>query len=243
MTPYYEHAGITIYHGDCRDVLPSLTSVQAVITDPPYLTSDTQVPVRGRGVSAPKQKTESVGMPWGYSLGWMGLVQPQHWIVFCNYRMLGGLCSVLEVNHRLGCVFVWRKSNAPRMTRPIPRLDCEFVAWARSETASCERMGEFDSMVLDVPMPQAGCFATERFLDARTDKAAHPTQKPLAVVSPFVARVGDGLIVDPFAGTGTTLQAAKGLQRKAIGIEIEERYCEIAAKRLQQEVLPLEMAV
>ena len=235
MKPYYEHAGITIYHGDCREVLPTLPfGISMVFTDPPYRTEDAQVPIRGPGVADRMQETFSVGQPWGYSLDWIGecrrLFEPKQWLVFCNYKMLAGVCGEIEPQ----TVFVWRKSNAPRMTRPVPRLDCEFIVWSRTE-GSCGRMSEFQSMVIDEPMPQAGCFATERILDG-TGKAAHPCQKPIAVVAPFIARLASETILDPFMGSGTTLRAAKDLGRKAIGIEIEERYCEIAAKRMSQEV-------
>lgn len=69
----------------------------------------------------------------------------------------------------------------------------------------------------------------------------HPTTKPLGLVSRFVSLFSEAgeTILDPFMGSGTTLRAAKDLGRKAIGIEIEERYCEIAARRLEQEVLAL----
>ena len=73
-------------------------------------------------------------------------------------------------------------------------------------------------------------------------KNDHPTVKPLALMEYLVKLVTmpeRNLILDPFMGSGTTLRAAKDLQRKAIGIEIEERYCEIAAKRMSQEVLNL----
>jgi len=69
-------------------------------------------------------------------------------------------------------------------------------------------------------------------------RSVHPTQKPVVVMKWSIERVANGVILDPFMGSGTTLRAAKDLGRRAIGIEIEERYCEIAARRLAQEVLP-----
>jgi site-specific DNA-methyltransferase (adenine-specific) len=234
-TPYYDDGnGMVIYHGDCREILPHLPNVDLVLTDPPYLTGDCRVPIRGNGCAPRFEDTFSVGLPWGYSLDWIDLITTQHWIVFANYKMLGGLCSRIDAS----CVFIWRKNNAARMTRPVPRLDCEFIVWARSESATCERMGEFQSMVIEEPMLQAGCFASERILKDDSLKAAHPCQKPVAVVSPFIQRI-QGTILDPFMGSGTTLRAAKDLGRQCIGIKIEEKYCEIAARRLGQMVLPL----
>lgn len=233
MTPYYSDGGIEIFCGDCREILPTLGSVDAIISDPPYLTSNSRVPIRGAGVGAIIEETNSVGLPWGYNLDWIEAcrrLEPRHWFVFANYKMLGGLCSALDPS----CVFVWRKNNAPRMTRPVPRLDCEFIVWSRN--GPCDRMGEFDSMVLDVGMPQAGCMADERILAEGSLSAAHPCQKPLAIVTPFIRRIDSQTILDPFCGTGTVLVAAKNLGRRAVGIEICERYCEISARRLSQRV-------
>jgi site-specific DNA-methyltransferase (adenine-specific) len=235
ITPYYQDAYATIYHGDCREILPQLEPVDLVLTDPPYQTHETGVPIRGRGVGQRVVETVAVGKPWGYSTDWIDLcrlLEPKHWIAFCNYQMLGDICAALPPQ----TVFVWRKANAPQMTRPVPRLDCEFIVWHRSG-GDCGDMGKFKSMVIDVAMPQAGCFATERILESSSNKAAHPCQKPIAIVSPFLARLNVKTLVDPFMGSGTTLRAAKDLGLKSIGIEIEEKYCEIAVKRLRQEIL------
>ena len=231
--PYYEDSHVTLYCGDCREILPELGKFDCVVTDPPYLTSEKGVPIRGGGVAKQCMETTSVEMPWGYDLDWIELIKGvQHWFVFANYKMLGGLCSRLVPQ----TVFVWRKSNAPQMTRPVPRLDCEFIVWSRTG-GTCDRMGEFKSMVIDVPMPQAGCMASERLVEQHTGKALHQCQKPLAIVRPFVSRIDSELIVDPFAGLCTTGVAAKLEGRRATLIEISERYCEIGAERLRQGVL------
>ena len=194
------------------------------------------MPVMGANVGRVLKQSISVGNPWGFSLDWVEvarLLKPVHWVVFANYKMLGPLCCAIPPSN----VFVWRKPNAPAMTRPVPRLDCEFIVWSRSKGSTCGDMGKFKSSVIEVPFAQAGLMATERILADDSLQAAHPCQKPVAVVSPFLERLPGETIVDPFMGTGTTLVAAKALGRRAIGIEIEEKYCEIAVRRLAQEVL------
>jgi DNA modification methylase len=233
MTPDYSKDGIELYCGDCLEVLPALEpgSVDAVVTDPPYLTGEACVPIRGNGVSVRKSDSVSIGNPWGYSLDWVDAcyrLAPKHWIVFCNYKMLGGLCSKIDPSS----VFVWRKSNAPRMARPVPRIDCEFIVWSRD--GACGRMGEFTSLVIDVPMPQAGCMAKERILEPGSKKALHPCQKPIAVVQPFIDRLPIASAIDPFMGSGTTGVACVKTGRKFIGIEKEPKYFEIAVKRIEQ---------
>jgi hypothetical protein len=162
-------------------------------------------------------------------------LDPSHWIVFANYKMLGGLCVALERHAEISAIFTWRKSNAPRMTRPVPRLDCEFIVWARRAGASCGRMGEFQSLVIDVPMLQAGCFADERVLMPCSGQAAHPCQKPLKVVEPFIARLPVKSVLDPHMGSGTTGVACVRTGRDFIGIEKHEPYFRIAERRIARE--------
>lgn len=235
-----------LHLGDCLDVLRTLDagSVDAVITDPPYLTAESGVRIGGNGgVAKTFVDSTVIGMPWGYSLDWIGQVaqlEPQHWIVYCNLYMLGGVITELEKHAKLGTVFVWRKSNAPNMTRNVPRFDCEFIVWAKDRKATNVRAREFTSQVLDVPMPQAGCFATER-LTVDGGRALHPTQKPLAVVRPFVQRLTERgwTILDPFAGTGTTGVACRMEGRNFIGIELDPQYYAIAERRIANAQPPL----
>lgn len=229
-----------LIHGDCMDVLPTLTGIDAVITDPPYLTAESGIVMKSGGVAKVYAPTTVIGNPWGYSLDWVDAVavlEPKQWIVYCNSYMLSGLIAKLENYAKFGTVFVWRKSNAPLMTRNVPRFDCEFVVWAKRHNTNNVRAGDFKSQVLDVPMPQAGCFATERIIK-EGGKAAHPTQKPLKVVRPFVRNLTERgwCVLDPFMGTGTTGVAAIMEGRKFIGIEKDAEYFDIAQQRVNDVV-------
>lgn len=197
MTPYYQDDAVTIYHGDCREILPTLEPVDLVLTDPPYLEGDfswlLDFAIRPMVVTPGKLRAFdwiAKEIPsWEYA--WRG-----------SSRSLGG-SACLHIGFE-----------------PV-------LAYGMPHTP-------LGNDVLDYPvvtyMAHHGGAAKD-----------HPWPKPEALFNKLVkhwAREGQ-IIVDPFCGTGTTLRAAKDLGRKAIGIEIEEKYCEIAAKRMAQEVLPL----
>jgi site-specific DNA-methyltransferase (adenine-specific) len=240
--PYYDHAGITIYHADCRDILPHLKPVDLVLTDPPYKMRGGNVLIKGYGVAPAKKDYSSIGEPWGFSLDWIGKLRTNHAVIFCNSYMIGGISACIENAMVPVCIFVWKKPNVPPNIRNTPKWDCEFISWFKIPSETNRLALNFKSQLLVVPALQAGCFASERILNGAGDKtAAHPTQKPIGLIRPFIENIGipESTILDPFMGSGTTLVAAKQLGRKAIGIEIEEKYCEIAVQRLAQEVLPL----
>lgn len=233
---------IRLIQGDCLEILPTLEagSIDAVICDPPYLTDNAQVEANTTtAIGEIHNLTYSVGLPWGYSLDWIDVIarlEPKHWVIYCNYRMLGGLIPRLEQYAKLGCVFTWLQRNRPPMTRNVPRLDCEYIVWAKHPKAKNMRAREFKSMVLDVKMPWAGLMAQERILVPGTYKAAHPTQKPLAVILPFVERFTNAgaTVLDPFMGSGTTGVACAQTGRNFIGIELDKGYFAIAKKRIAE---------
>ncbi len=230
MTPYYEHAGITIYHGDCREALPSIAA-DVVISDPPYGIHETHgshlstvtlrngEPVRQvlgfDGIS----KDECVAL----ALSWVAHVP--RWVVFtCEWKFCSALSDV-GVLVRMG---IWRKPDgAPQFTGDRPGTGWEAVA-------ICHRAGK-------KRWNGGGSHAFWEFPKGQNN-SGHPTGKPLGLFKSLVGSFSDEseVVLDPFMGSGTTLVAAKDLGRRAIGIEIEERYCEIAARRLSQDVLPLE---
>lgn len=221
MIPYYEHGGITIYHGDCRDVLPTLEPVDLVVTDPPY---DVHAG-KGGGAFGNRASLVNTGgfTDGGCDYSFLDAAWPG-WFCFCSLKQLPSLLSAagdMPRHHLL----TWCKPN------PVPTCSNKYLPDVEYIVHGFTRgrlFGEFKDKA---------SFVVHRCGDKRTD---HPNEKPLSLLARLV-RLGskDGeTLLDPFMGSGTTLRAAKDLGRKAIGIEIEERYCEIAAKRLAQEVLP-----
>lgn len=218
MKPYYEHGGITIYHGDAR----TWGSVEgaAVITDPPY------------GISYRSNHNSSRRGKWAEWVryenmpGIKGDDQPFDPSPYLDAPVLvvfgGNYCADALPPAR--CWIVWDKRDG---IGPNNQADCE-LAWTNLDKPSRIYRHLWSGLL------RAG-----RENVARSEKL-HPHQKPVGLFE-FVIEYAEtpGAILDPFMGSGTTLIAAKNLGRQAIGIEIEERYCEIAAKRLEQEVLPL----
>ena len=217
MEPYYEHAGITIYNCDCREILPDLKA-DAVVTDPPY-----GIGYVARGKGAESTRRSAGGYDCGR--GWGGIVGDDREFDPRPLLRLGAPCVLWGANNYTrhlppGQWLVWDKKRGGTVSRGHHSSHGE-LAW-HSEGRGVRFYSFFwDGFRRD---GEHGVFL-------------HPTQKPEALMR-WCCEKTEGTILDPFMGSGTTLRAAKDLGRKAIGIEIEERYCEIAAKRLAQEVLP-----
>lgn len=227
MNPYYDHGGIVIYHGDQREILPSLPrdSAEVTITDPPYS------PAFHEGARTGDQDTrlvdfEHIEMPaLRTALAEMGRVG-RTWIVsFMDWRHATDLEKDPPAGLRFVRLGVWVKTDgAPQFSGDRPAPGWEGIAFLHRKGGRMEWNGGGHSCVFSSPIARGG---------------EHPTEKPLGLIRRLVSLFSTpgGVVLDPFMGSGTTLRAAKDEGRKAIGIEREERYCELAARKLAQEVL------
>lgn len=234
MTPYYSHDGVTIYHGDCREVLDVWDSTRAgavfdlLLTDPPYGIRQSRTRC-GHGVVTHKTGFHAgqVGLPvtnygededWDDSRAEAAVARARalcrHSIIFGgNYYDLGPA----------RCWLVWDKQNDG-----TDFADCE-IAWTNLDRAVRRLVYRWNGMLQQPGRPK--------------EPRIHPAQKPEPVIlwalglAPSSVRT----VLDPFMGSGTTLVAAKRLGKQAVGIERSERWCEVAAERLQQRGLPLVM--
>lgn len=233
MTPYYEQDGVTIYHGDCADVFRWLPRVDHVVTDPPYNVRAEDIALEGR--SAMKRDFGAWDQEWqaGPFLTRVGLlVRPGGTLLaFTSDRLLSSFREAEGWKAR--GTLVWVKTNPAPHPRPAYVQATELIVWLQKDGASAVWNG---SGYTPNVLTYGACSGLER--------TKHPTQKPEALLCELIARhtnIGER-ILDPFMGSGTTLIAAKRLGRTAIGIEIDEQYCEIAAKRLSQGALPMEFS-
>lgn len=227
MTPYYEHDGITIYCGDCRDVLPLLEPVDLVLTDPPYGVNYVTA-WRSRN-SRLRKPIEGDGSLVCFAGAWDAcfdrLADDRHWYVFASPRMLHQVQPIVDPKHTL----CWDKGD--RGT--VGDLTCGF-----GESWEAILYGMKGRRELRGPRPRT----VVRFDWSGTMDPLHPTVKPVPLLQKLVAWSTDTgeIVLDPFAGSCTTLMAAKLSGRRAIGIEINEDYCKIAVERLRQGVLDFE---
>jgi site-specific DNA-methyltransferase (adenine-specific) len=229
MKPYYSHNGIEIYHGDCREILPTLPvafcracgceladesilaihlaaghdvgpQFDALITDPAYGIGFAAQPTNYQRARGQKPERWD-DQPFG---------EIEVLLKFGNNQVIwGGNYYNLPISRGWLC---WYKPDAP------PSMaHCE-LAWTNQDANT--------RLIIHSIAATNG------------ERVGHPTQKPEAVMRWTIqqAAADSKAVLDPFCGSGTTLVAAKNLGKKAIGIEMEEKYCEIAAKRLSQEV-------
>ena len=253
MKPYYEHAGITIYHGDCREVLPSLqVDVDLFFTDPPYNVSARSgrenttigrvkrkhiVGERPDGSESYREIRRSFG-EWDFGFNPQPFLAETQRLLREGGSLIAFLSEFLiaqylesELDHR--CMLYWRKTNPAPNFRGLYQRAVEMAIWQTKGGKWTFNDGGATPNFSAAPIVSG--WKCENTDEARE----HPTQKPVALIAEWMLRHSNeaDLVVDPFMGSGTTLRAAKGLGRRAIGIEIEEKYCEIAVRRLSQEVL------
>jgi site-specific DNA-methyltransferase (adenine-specific) len=241
MKPYYDHDGITIFHGDCRDMLPLIdaNSIRLVWTDPPYGHDNHNGDLNSRlndyrSISnhpIANDDAEAFREILDFALREVARVMTDDCCCCCCCCGGGGgprptFAWVAQRMDSLGLQFfhsvIWDKANPGLGWRFRRQHEMIMVAhrvggrlaWADDSRATSNIIRESPARVRH-----------------------HPNEKPLSLPSRFISlttTVGD-VVLDPFMGSGTTLRAAKDLGRRAIGIELEEKYCEIAAKRLSQE--------
>lgn len=224
VTPYYEHNGITIYHGDCREILPELESVDLVLTDPPYginLQCNYKDRHTNRLTGRRYGKANSQNYPNVF--GDSKPFDPSWLLKHGTARIIwGGNYFANKLPNTNGWL-VWDKERPDSLDQST----CE-LAW----TDCIKGVRRFR-------------YLWNGMIRAGNDNLYHPTQKAVSLMKWCMSlkwtRKFES-VSDPYMGSGTTLVAAKELGRKAIGIEIEEKYCEIAVKRLSQEVLPFASA-
>lgn len=230
MKPYYSDKYCTIYHGDCAEILPQLDPVDLVLTDPPYELSDSGPGKYHYGMSLKKFDSEQYknivsGVDYERTLGIaVSLQSVASVFCFCSNKQISNLMSWGEGKGYAATLLIWHKTNSVPFANGVWRGDIEYCVHIRGKGAYFKGDSRLKSKVFSHPIVVDN---------------VHPTVKPIKLIARYI-RIGSmpgGLVLDPFMGSGTTLRAAKDLGRKAIGIELEERYCEIAANRLRQEVL------
>ncbi len=216
MTPYYEADGITLFHGDCLEVEEWLTG-DVLVTDPPYgvawaagrLHSERQE----RQSSTQSISNDEDTLCRDTALALWGEDRPA--VVFGTWR------QPIEAmpNHRL----IWHKQGRHPGVSPHPWYSNDEEIWL----VGTGWQGP--------PHPTVITTAEQRAREPQ--RIGHPTPKPLPLMETLIQKSPPGTVVDPFAGSGSTLLAARNQGRTAIGVEIEEAYCELIASRLAQGVL------
>lgn len=210
-TPYYDRDGITIYHGDCLEILPHLDA-DVVVTDPPYGIAYETNWNRADGDRPRSIANDGCTFVRDRALGVLDRLPA---MVFGSWRAPAPHGAKLRV--------LWEKGGSSGMGDLLapwrPNVEDIFVIG----TGWVQVTGRRESAVIK--------------WNALCGRQSHPNEKPVGLLRHLLLRCPPGTILDPFMGSGTTLVAAKLEGRRAIGIELEEKYCEIAVKRLAQGVL------
>lgn len=244
MKPYYEQSGITIYHGDCREILPIVGPFDCVVADPPY---------------------GQTSLAWDVPVaGWPALVKlKDSGSVWCFGSLRSFLTSSDFADWKLAQDIVWEKHNGSSFHADrFRRVHEQAAQWYRGPWEAVYKApvlghdADHRQVIRQAQPKHLGKSKPSKYETQRGDKcllrsvirvrnchgeAENETQKPVGILTPLIAYSSPfgGTVCDPFAGSGSTGVAAKLLGRSAVLIEWREQQCEVAARRLQQEALPL----
>lgn len=251
MTPYYADGRVTLWHGDCRTVLPQLDlTVDCVVADPPY---------------------GETSLAWDrWPDGWPTVVAAVTRSMWC----FGSLRMFLDrrdefTGWKLSQDIIWEKQRGTHIwTDRFARVHEHALHWYQGGWAEVHKTSPRErhfggrrqyhrkavaAGVHDNPggtlYEDGGEFLIRSVLRVNNMRRGphiglHPTEKPLGILDPLISYAcpPGGLVLDPFAGSGSTLVAARDSGRRAIGIEADERYCRVIARRLAQDSLFAEVA-
>jgi DNA modification methylase len=239
VKPYYADESVTLWHGDALEVMAQMpeASVDAVLTDPPYSSGGRRENTR----TIRKSMTRAVedddwirgdamstsGFVWllrACGVHWRRLLTPGgHALVFIDWRMGGNLTAALETaDLRQHPTLVWDKTFFGMGA--IFRNQYELIV----------------HMTAGTPRPPARRDVGNVLRYPPVRDGLHPTEKPLPLLHTLLSVIcGDGIVLDPFVGSGAVMVAAREMGLRAIGVDSDEKYCEVAARRLAQDVLPI----
>jgi DNA modification methylase len=248
INPYYQDKWVTIYHGNCLEIAPQLDLVTGIVTDPPY-------------------ELGFMGKAWdkqGISF------QPETWRVLREACKPGAMLlsfggtrtfyriavAIEDAGWELRDTIMWIYGSGFPKSLDISKAIDKQAGAERERNAGCEGLEEkitghrsnFRCKKCGYQKSSGSPCQCENpdweEVPLKPQYNSHPTVKPLALMKYLVKLISppkDAILLDPFMGSGTTLVACKELGIKCIGIEIEEKYCEIAAKRCCQEVMELKI--
>jgi hypothetical protein len=229
VKPYYADDTVTLYLGDAAELIRQVLSVGAahtVLTDPPFFMPAQQYAGRSEAWQRTWADTSILSTWWGIVVDALTsrVREEGHLMAFCDHASYAVFYPAVYTRWPNVTCLTWDKGR-PGMGSAW-RASTEFIIAARGRSAHWS--GGAAGTLL-------------RFPSTHSSERYHPVDKPVPLLRALLSPTTPpgGLVLDPFAGGGSTLLAARDLGMRAVGIEAEERYCEAIVKRLQQDVLPI----